>query len=239
MNVGRIGLAVAGLVTASLLCLPAFAAAIRVTPVLVQAAGGATSIEVANAGTTPVNVQIRVFRWVQQNGEDVLLPTTDVVVSPPIATLQGGAENVVRIVRIATTPVQGEESYRILVDELPNPMGQGGGVAVNMVVRQSIPVFFGASGPPQIGWSVAPASGGYRITATNTGATRLRIANLGLTDPNGRVVAVYQGLAGYVLSGSTMTWLVTGSGLAGGQQLTISGDGEAGRFNATVRLQGG
>lgn len=242
MALRHASIALAGVLAAGLLALPAEGATVQVTPVLVQVAGpaAATSIEVANPGTTAVNVQIRVFRWVQQNGEDVLLPTTDVVVSPPMATLQPGGENVVRIVRVASAPRQGEESYRVIVDELPNPMGQQGGAAVNMVVRQSIPVFFvGGGGPPDIAWSLTPASGGYRVTATNSGASRLRIANLSVTDGNGRIVGVHQGLAGYVLSGSTMTWLVPGSGLAAGQQVTIAGDGEGGRFNATVRIAGG
>ncbi len=110
--------------------------------------------------------------------------------------------DVVRIVRVATTPVRGEESYRIFVDELLNPMAQQGGAAVNMVVRQSIPVFFcrrrrSAAGRP---WTVTRVNGGYRLTATNTGTTRLRVANLSIADANGRVVGTQQGLAGYVLS---------------------------------------
>ena len=119
------------------------AASIRVAPIQLVVAGGAatTTLRVWNTDKSPVQIQVRVFRWTQKNGEDVLTPTKDVVVSPPISTLKPGAENLIRIVRVAKTPVDEVESYRILVDQLPDPKANKPGV-VSVLVRHAIPLFF-------------------------------------------------------------------------------------------------
>lgn len=224
------------------LCAPAAeAASLRVVPTLLDVASPtvATSIRVTNEGAAAVSVQVRVFRWTQVNGEDVLEPTTTVVVSPPIALLQPGVENVVRVIRTSPSPVIGEEAYRLLVDELPDPAAPPA-AGVNLLVRHSIPVFFGAAASaPDLRWSIAPAEGGYALTASNAGERRLRVADLELTDAAGRVAGAAPGLAGYVLGGSTATFVVSGSGLVPGSTASISARSEAGPFNATVRLPGG
>ncbi|MBP2483232.1 P pilus assembly chaperone PapD [Stenotrophomonas sp. PvP093] len=64
---------------------------------LAPAGAGATSLQVAptslqlearqragelwltNSGTSPVTLQVRVFRWVQQDGQEQLLPTDEVM----------------------------------------------------------------------------------------------------------------------------------------------------------------
>jgi len=56
-------------------------------------------------------------------------------------TLKPGGENVIRIVRVASTPVTARESYRVLVDQLPDPKAAKAGV-VSILVRHAIPLFF-------------------------------------------------------------------------------------------------
>jgi fimbrial chaperone protein len=119
------------------------AASLRVAPVELDVAKGgfSTSLMVWNTGKTPVRIQVRVYLWTQKNGEDILTPTKDVVASPPIGTLKPGGENVIRIVRIASTAVTARESYRVLVDQLPDPKGPKAGV-VSILIRHAIPLFF-------------------------------------------------------------------------------------------------
>lgn len=225
--------------------LPALAqaASLRVAPVMLDltAPTAASAIRVWNDASRPINVQIRVFRWVQRDGESIYEPTDRVVASPPITTLQPGAENIIRIVRTSKQPVRGEESYRLVVDELPDPSRRKAGT-VTLVVRHSIPVFFdtmGASGADP-SWTVSRRGGGFVVTARNDGAKRLRISDLALQ--NGKtVMARRKGLVGYVLGNSTASWFVpgTGRGRPSGGSVTISADSEAGRFNAIARLRGG
>ncbi|TWG94945.1 fimbrial chaperone protein [Mesorhizobium sp. J18] len=220
-----------------------FAASLRVAPVVLdlKAPTAASTIRIWNDESRPINVQVRIFRWSQRNGEDFYEATNDVVASPPITTLQPGGENLIRIVRTTKRPVQAEESYRIVVDELPDPSRRKSGTVV-LVVRHSIPVFFSrtdaAGANPS--WSVRPLRGGYQVTVRNGGAQRLKVSNLALSD-NGRVVGKKDGLVGYVLGNATASWIVpgTGAGRPSGGSLTISADSEAGRFDATARIGGG
>src|SRR5919108_454317 len=104
------------------------AAALQVEPVLIDvtAPGAASTITLRNEGTAPINVQVRIFRWSQIDGKESLEPTEDVVASPPAVTLSAKTNYITRIVRVTKRPVVGEESYRILVDQLPDATPQKG-----------------------------------------------------------------------------------------------------------------
>ncbi|KAA0970606.1 molecular chaperone [Aureimonas fodinaquatilis] len=118
------------------------ASSIRVSPTRVELSGGdASTVRVRNEDRHPVSVQVRVFRSIPRGTGFQLEPTRDVVASPPITTLSPGAENLVRIVRVSRGPVDTRQTYRVLVDEVPDRRRmQPGTVAV--VVRHSIPVVF-------------------------------------------------------------------------------------------------
>src|SRR5262245_42609749 len=99
----------------------ALAASFQVAPLLLEvtAPGPAPPLTLRNTGSSPIATQIRVFRWSQEDGNERLAPTEDVVASPPAAELHPGQDYVVRVVRLTKSPVAGEEAYRLLIDELP------------------------------------------------------------------------------------------------------------------------
>jgi fimbrial chaperone protein len=217
--------------------LPAEAGALRVLPITLDlrppvAAG---SITLRNEGREPMNVQIRVLRWTQDGGpEDALVPTRDVAASPPLATLAPGADYVVRVVRTARTPVTGEEAYRLLVDELPRPAARRSGT-ISFLVRQSIPVFFspGNGGRPQVAWSARLSGRTLRLSADNRGAQRLKLSDLTVKGQNGAVLRRQNGLAGYVLAGSTKSWTIQlGAGAKPGTGLAIGAVSDGSPVNA-------
>jgi fimbrial chaperone protein len=219
------------------------AASLRVAPVVLdlQAPTAASTIRIWNDARRPINVQIRVFRWSQQNGEDSYEATNDVVASPPMATLRPGGENLVRIVRTSKRPVRAEESYRLVVDELPEPSRRKAGT-VALVVRHSIPVFFATEDAQgaEPAWSVSRQAGGYLVTVRNGGAKRLKVSNLTL-DTGGPALGRRDGLVGYALGNSTATWFVpaSGRGRVSGGSVSIKAESEAGPFHATARYRGG
>jgi fimbrial chaperone protein len=138
----RLRLLAAAIAVACLSVSAADAASLRVAPVLLDVASGqpGTTLRVSNDDKVPIRVQVRVYLWTHKGNDDVLSPTKAVVASPPIGVLKPGAENLVRIVRVATTPVTKRESYRVLVDQLPDPKQQAG--VVSILVRHAIPLFF-------------------------------------------------------------------------------------------------
>jgi fimbrial chaperone protein len=217
---------------------PAQAAALRVEPVLVEvfAPGAAAALTLRNGDASDVNVQIRVFRWSQANGKETLEPTADVAISPPAAKLAPEAEQLVRIVRVAKHPLQAEESYRIFVDQLPRNEGKSPGT-VNLLVRQSIPVFFSPlpAREPSLAWSLVHDGGKLVLSARNSGARRARISSLTLTAA-GKSVSFGNGLVGYALADSTMSWVVPGQarGFDAGGPVVVDAQSDRGPIHAAV-----
>lgn len=188
------------------------AASLQVAPVLVEvpAPGVASTLKLRNEGAKAINAQIRIFRWTQANGADVLTPTDDVAASPPVASLKPGTDYTVRIVRTSKEPIAQEEAYRLLVDELPEP-SQGGAATVNIDLRYSIPVFFTMPGAPSKLSFDLQRSAKPMIAVSNAGDRRVRLAKLKFVDGRGLVANFGDGLAGYVLGHSSRNFDVPAS----------------------------
>lgn len=213
----------------------AHAGSLQVEPVLldVTAPGAASTVTLRNDGTKPISAQIRVFRWSTVNAKEVLKPTTDVVASPPVVILAPQRKYVVRIVRVSKRPIVGEESYRLLVDQLPNLSQQRNGT-INLLVRYSIPVFFGTADKqsPKIAWSIARHGNKVIVTANNSGERRLRISALRLRDANGKTLSFGPGLTGYALGRSTISWTKPAHGFSAKGPATIFAQTDKGPLRA-------
>jgi fimbrial chaperone protein len=212
------------------------AATLQVEPVLIDvtAPAAASTITLRNEGTAPINVQVRIFRWSQVDGKETLEPTEDVVASPPAVALSPKANYITRIVRVTKRPVAGEESYRILVDQLPDATQQKGNT-VNLLMRCSIPVFFGAAdrGTPKVAWTVAVTGSKVKVTAHNEGERRIRIATLNVRDGKGKTVTFGKGLVGYVLGKSSVSWTTPAAGLSSNGPVSVSAQSDGGPVEVT------
>src|SRR4051812_29152930 len=218
---------------------PAKAGSLQVEPVLVDviAPGAASTVTLRNEGAAPIDAQIRVYRWTLVDGQEKLEPTDDVVASPPSVTLTPKGQYIARVVRVSKQQVTGEESYRLLVDQLPDLAQQKNG-AVNLLMRYSIPVFFSAPNKknPTVAWSLAVKGDKVTLTAHNSGDRRLRISALALRDAHGKSVSFGAGLAGYALGQSTKTWTVSSRGFATSGSASISGNSDGGPIQAVATI---
>ncbi len=213
---------------------PSEAQSLKVSPIMIDLPQGAAStvVTLETDKKEGVAVQARVFRWSQADGEDKLEKTEDVVVSPPVLTVRGGAPSTVRLIRVAKTPVSGEETYRVLIDEIPDRKTlQAGTVA--FAVRQSVPVFFDGidARPGSITWRSVEHKGKLVLEASNAGQKRVKLTRLNVTDENNHDLVKNGGLA-YVLGGQTKTWEL--SGAAAGKSLTIKAESDKGPINASA-----
>lgn len=223
----------------ALLAGPAFAASLVAMPVTLEipAPGAAATLTLRNSGQAPLAAQIRVMRWRQIDGVDRLEPAADVVASPPAMTLEPGADYAVRVIRLDRTPVAAEQAYRLLVDELPDPRAQRGGT-VALVVRYSIPVFFNAPAAtaPRLSWSVESRGGRLSAIARNEGGRRVRLSAMRLRDGGGRSVSFGDGLAGYVLAGSTMRFQAPARGGFAGPAARVVATTDQGPLDAPATV---
>ena len=217
-------------------CAPggADAAALRVSPILIEGGEGANAtITLRNQDDRPLNAQVRVYRWSQHGGAEDLQPTDDVVASPPIVTVGPREDYVVRLQRTTGEQPTAEEAYRVVVDELPNPDRQRNGT-VAVVLRYIVPAFFfpADATQPRLTWSLARRDGRTVLVAENSGDKRIQLTNLAMR-AGGRTALVGKGLAGYVLGHSAREWPLAAklSGLRGG---TIVAGSDHGSINAPL-----
>jgi fimbrial chaperone protein len=215
------------------------AATLQVSPINIEVIGPATTATetLSNIdGKGVLNCQVRVFKWTQVNGVEKLEPTKDVVASPPALTIKEGANATVRIVRLSKSPIVAEETYRLLVDEIP-PAPTKGTEAVAFAVRHNIPVFFAPAGlTTKVDWSAKAVKGGIRITASNSGQRHIRVASLQMSG-SGETDVYNNGLAGYALSGASNGWLVKSKAIKSGSTIKITAKVNDAPITATVQVQ--
>lgn len=191
---------------------PAQAASIRISPVNIemQASQKATALSLTNSGTEAVSLQLRAFAWSQQNGQDHLAPTSELMISPPAVTVPAGASYTVRVARTAVAPASSELSYRLLIDELPRPVDpRTFNPGISMILRTSLPVFVvDDKAFAQLVWRTWQDANGIHAEVHNTGKRHAKISQLTLS-VNNVPVSFGAGLNGYVLAGTSRTFTVT------------------------------
>jgi len=170
----------------------------------------ATGITLRNPGDRPLYGQVRVFRWDKSNGDDTLIPTQELMASPPLIQIAAQADQLVRLVRATSAPVAVEQSYRVLIDELPSPdTAPTNGVTIRL--RYSVPVFLepaGEAGQPKLSWHLARDDRGWVLHVDNAGAKRAQIAAVQLVNGAGKVYEINKGLLGYALAERAGQWRV-------------------------------
>lgn len=199
------GLALACLLAAAF---DASASGLQIAPTSLEmaAAGPAQALWLTNSGDHELRAQVRAYKWSQAGGKDALDPTQALVASPPMLAVPPGGRQLVRVIRTGQDTAAGEQTYRLLVDELPLEAAKGTGVTY--VLRYSVPVFVGASGTPSLKWSGTPGRDTLELTVSNAGTAHAQIRDVDLVQPGTAPVAIVPGLLGYVLPGATMHWTI-------------------------------
>ncbi len=196
-----------------LLGLSAQAAGLEVSPIgLVLASDEAAgSFTFSNVEARPIHAQARIFRWTQdEKGEEVLSPTQDILVSPPILAIDPRGSQEIRLIRQQTGGSE-ELQYRLIVDEIPEPAAPVAKQQIRLVLRYSIPIFLNAieRPVPTLQWHAqSMGKDSTLFTIKNTGKVRAQIAQTWLqsgSEAQAKTVAsLSDGLWAYVLPGKTI-----------------------------------
>ena len=222
--------------------LPALAlgASLDVDPIRVDFSANSTVtvLTLTNSGDGPATVQLEPVAWAQANGNDVYTPTREILATPPIFTVQPHAKQVIRVGLRVPADAQKEKSYRLYLDEVPQP-SQVKGLGVVMALRIGIPVFVQATTPskPALQWTLKHGSTkGLELSVTNNGGSHVQIRQLSLSAPKMVTLVVQQ--AAYILPGSTRTWALDPASIpAAGTSVQIAGDTDIGTVNGQAVLQ--
>jgi len=162
-----------------------WAGSFSINPVRIQLSPSATSevLHVTNSGKTDVTVQLHPMQWTQQEGEDQLKATHDLIVTPQIFNLKAGATQIIRIGLIKKIDSTSESAYRLIIEEIPPPP-EPGFQGLQLALRISLPVFVRPAG--QANQSLEVRIDPQSMTSTeqialelvNTGRIHVQLLNL-------------------------------------------------------------
>lgn len=220
-----------------------WAGSFQVNPIRVDlsATHRSVALSVTNTGTDAVVVQASVLNWAQEQGRDVLTPTNDVIISPPIATIPAGKEQIVRVGLRRAPDARRELSYRLFLQEVPPPP-QPGFQGLQVALRIGLPVFV----QPKEGPARAALSWQARLTDKNTihlsvhneGSGHIQISDVTLSLPDGKEPVATQGGLTYVLPGQSHSWdlKLQQSGLPKRTPLLLKVSTDAGTISSEVEV---
>lgn len=186
-----------------LLAMGASAGEFSVSPVRIfmHANERAIAVTVVNEGTEELVMQSEIYSWQQKpGGEDALTPTEDLVLSPPIVKLAPKARQVLRLARVGGPPAGQEQSYRIIVREVPEARQTDRNAKVQMALAFSLPIFITPPGAKrQVQCDVQRTSAqAVKVNCGNNGKAYAQIRGITLFAPNGATLAT-RDFVGYLL----------------------------------------
>jgi fimbrial chaperone protein len=227
---------------AASLSAPAWAGLFSVTPVRIfmSPRDRATAITVTNEGDEELVMQADIYTWNQKpSGEDDLVLSEDLILSPPILKLAPRSRQVVRLAMVRPPKGDTQLTYRMIVREVPEANANNKDVQLQVALAFSLPVFITpASGKRQMDCAAQrQAADAVTITCENIGNTYVQPRELALANAAGDKLASRESGV-YLLPGIKRTFDLRSSGapIPGGKlKLAVThDDGSAQSYDLTV-----
>ncbi len=223
---------VAGLAALSSLLLvkPAQAADIGIMPVSVQLDRNhdRSTVQVINNGTEAVVLQADAIAWKREGGIDKDGPTSDLLVNPPVFTIQPGQTQIVRVGLRRSANSQQETTYRMVLREVPSvKITDSAGVSgsVRVLVTMRVPVYVA---PQTVNrderWKAARNAQGQIVASVeNAGNVHYKVGALRVRDGSPKQLNTSDNSSGTVLfPGETRSFALSNpGGVEVGSPLTL------------------
>jgi len=186
------------------------AGSFQVNPIRIEMAKGITNavITVRNDGDEPVVVQSSVMAWTQEAGNDVYSDTSQALITPPVATIAPGAEQILRVGLRRSADPRLELAFRVFLQEVPPPP-KPGFTGLQVALRVGIPVFVAPLTPipRKLDWSAKlGADGAVHLTAQNAGTARVQITDFELSPADGGEPLAHESTLVYILASQRRDW---------------------------------
>lgn len=195
---------VGGLLLSLLFSSASHAGSFQVNPVRVELTAQEKSavIRVLNTGDETVTIQSQLLAWSQQDGSDQLIPTREMLVSPPIFRLKPGATQIVRVGLLRQIDDHRELCYRLQIEEIPSPPAPDF-KGLQVALRIGMPVFVKGKdkAAQDLHFSVSkPVNGNLGLSITNQGNAHAQLYELTIHAKDGQALAAFNN-SFYILPG--------------------------------------
>jgi fimbrial chaperone protein len=212
-----------------------------VTPVRIFMAprDRAVAITVTNEGDQEVVMQADLYSWRQKpGGDEDLVLTEDMILSPPILKLAPKSRQVLRLARLTPTPVAAQVTYRMIVREIPEARAASKDPTVLVALAFSLPVFITPPGAKlKLDCKLErTAATSVNAICNNSGTAYAQPREFVLTSAGGEKLAVRDN-GGYILPGITRTFELKREGKIPGGKVALQvalDDGSNQVFDTTL-----
>jgi fimbrial chaperone protein len=222
---------------------PAGASTFNISPIRAELGAGHRTcvLTMMNADDSPVVVQVRVVSWSQQNGEEQLDDTRELLATPPVLQIAANSEQIVRVALRREPDPSRELTYRVIFEEVPQAAPKDF-TGLRVALRLSVPVFVAPAhgrANADVSWESRWLPGGQlEVAATNRGTAHLQVTDFGVEVP-GSPAGLRGVTSKYVLPGSRMSWTLTPSSVVKAQgPIVIHGHSDQGDFSADTAISG-
>ncbi len=192
------------------LSLSALGSSLEISPVRVElnAKQRIEVITLVNRGDAPITLQSQIKKWQQTAGKDVYSMTTDLLVTPPIVTIQPNKAQVLRVGLKAVASPQQELSYRLFITEIPQKQISAEQTSkIRIVSRIGIPIFVTSTtaGKSAWNWQARREDQNLELSLNNPSNRHIKLNNLTIRGAD-KVILFHSGQAQYVLPRQTVQW---------------------------------
>ncbi|AZI37080.1 hypothetical protein NT2_01_04590 [Caenibius tardaugens NBRC 16725] len=192
----------------------------------------AAALWLENPGKKPLLMQVRIFGWNQDGGEDHFTEQKEVTGTPPLIRIEPGQRQLVRLTRLVMPEPGRERAYRVIVDEIPLPDAPSDGVtpsgsakpkqagaAIQFRMRYSVPLYVYGEGlghkpdksqaiaRSQMEWRVIQANGKPVLEIRNLAPVHGKINSVSVRHADGSTSKLNP-VVGHILAGSVMRWTI-------------------------------
>lgn len=166
-----------------------------------------STLTVKNRSETPTLVQLELLSWSQKNNEEVLEPTRDILISPPVFTIPANGEQLLRVVLRHKADANKELSYRLFVREVADQSQPATNGSIKVLLNISIPIFVESASKqsPKLVWHASmDDTQKIKVKLVNDASQHVQIKSFQLSSKG--VSPIIQNTMRYVLPSSSIEW---------------------------------
>jgi fimbrial chaperone protein len=172
-------------------------------------------LRLTNNGESDLRLQVHAVKWGTDGHNETQVDTDDIILNPPVFMLKPGQQQFMRFGLRSVVPTATEQSYRLILDEIPDETSVGESVGIRTALRVSIPVF---TNPVQkvvrVTWHLIRKENRYVLVCDNSGNTHLKINGFVIADEKG-VPVVRNSDPAYIMPEQRKEWPLATNGTLG------------------------